>query len=252
MYRMATEDSTSNTNRSFYSGLIALLIISIAFFIPLALWFSIAYNASGGTVNSLLLFIGIFGFAFLVTLVYYRMGVQDDVEAKIDRISGGKVRSIAATTFVCFLIVLITIFILAVNPDLITIFENTIGIWFIGLIGYSNFANEIFHSDIFSQLRKESKDPKIFNQTFLLTQFNNENIDDFIKFYKADCDEHKDLQDNVELPFDFQPAFENEGQLNALRKIVNLKRTAGYFSWIYFTSIISLTISIISVTMKTV
>ena len=248
MYRMADNQKDKKP-----SGTIALIIICIAFIVPLGLWFSIAYNSAGGMLNTFLLFIGIYGFAFLVTLMYYRMAVQDDMEAKIDKITTGKVKSIAATTLASFSLVLITIFILSVNPELITIFENSIGIWFIGVSGNRYFANEIFKSETFSKLKEfENKNSGIFDQSFLLTCFNNENIDHFIKYFKKTCSQQERDEAGVSLPFDFIPKFENEGQLNKLRNLVSLKRLVGYFSWIYFTSIMSLIISIISVTMKTI
>lgn len=247
MYRMSNETSKQKP-----SGIIALIIICITFIIPLGLWFSIAYNPAGGVINTLLLFIGIYGLAFLITLMYYRMALQDDTEAKIDKITTGKVRSIASTTLASFSLVLITIFVLAVNPELITIFENSIGIWFIGLSGNRYFANEIFKSETFSELKEYTEDKGIFDQSFLLTCFNNENIEHFIKYFKKDCSQQERDEAGVSLIFDFIPKFENEGQLNKLRNLVSLKRTVGYFSWIYFTTIMSLIISIISVTMKTI
>jgi hypothetical protein len=235
------------------SGVLALIIICITFIVPLGLWFSIAYSSDGGIMNSLLLFIGIYGFAFLVTLMYYRMAVQDNAESKINKITRGKVRSIATTTLASFSLVLITIFVLGVNPELITIFENSIGLWFIGITGNGYFANEIFKSETFSELKEyQQKDSKLFDQSFLLTCFNNENVDHFIKYFKKDCSQQERDEAGVSLPFDFIPKFENEGQLSKLRSLVSLKRLAGYFSWIYFTSILSLIISIISVTMKTI
>ncbi len=250
MYRMSTNE-TENKNPT-TSQLIALNIICFLFIIPVGLWFSMVYKASGGVINSLLLFAGIYGFAALVVLMYYRMGIQNDMDAKIEKITKKKVQYILGITLLSFMIVLMTIFVLAVNPELITIFENTIGIWFIGLLGNNNFCNEIFESNIFSKLRRETDDPKIFNQTFLLTRFNNENIEDFIRFFKKDCKSQDEEDKNLDLPFDFQPSFKNEGQLNKLRNLVSLKRLVGYFTWIYTTSLISLIISIIGVTMKTI
>jgi hypothetical protein len=247
MYRMSNELEKKKPN-----GTLALIIICITFIVPLGLWFSIAYNSSGGLINSLLLFIGIYGFAFLITLMYYRMAIQNDMDAKIDKITTGKVKSIAATTLASFSLVFITIFVLAVNPELITIFENSIGIWFIGISGNRYFANEIFKSETFSELKEYTKDSGIFDQSFLLTCFNNDNIDHFIKYFKKTCSKQERDEAGVSLPFDFLPKFENEGQLNKLRSLVSLKRLVGYFSWIYFTSVISLIISIISVTMKTI
>ena len=56
----------------------------------------------------------------------------------------------------------------------------------------------------------------------------------------------------IEFPFDFEPNFKNEGQLELLEKLVNQKRLIGYFTWIYLTSIVSLIVTIISITMKTI
>jgi hypothetical protein len=234
------------------SGVTALIIICITFIVPLALWFSVAYNSSGGVINSFLLFLGIYGFAFLITLMYYRMVIQDDMEAKIDKINSMKVKSIAATTFASFSLVLMTIFILAVNPKLITMFENTIGIWFLGITGNRYFANDVFYSKTFSDLRENTDDKSIFDQSFLLTRFSNDNIDEFIDVIRPlmnKLDEIPDLP--VEFPFDFTPRFKAEGDIKKLRELVSTKHLVGYFSWIYFTSILSLIISIISVTMKT-
>ena len=42
---------------------------------------------------------------------------------------------------------------------------------------------------------------------------------------------------NIEFPFDFEPNFKNEGQVELLEKLVNQKRLIGY-TWIYLTSIV--------------
>jgi hypothetical protein len=246
MYRMS-EVSTKKPS----SGITALIIICITFIVPLALWFSVAYSASGGLINSFLLFLGIYGFAFLITLMYYRMAIQDEMEAKIDKINSKKVKSIAATTLASFSLVLITIFVLAVNPELVTIFENTIGIWFLGITGNRYFANEVFHSETFSELIKNTEDKSVFDQSFLLTRFSNDNIDDFINKIKEKCSDGSNGKMSEDYPFDFKPDFKNQGQITKLRELVSTKHLVGYFSWIYFTSILSLIISIISVTMKT-
>jgi hypothetical protein len=232
------------------NDILTLFLICIAFSVPFGLWFSVVYDSSGGIGNSMLIFLGAYIIAFLTTLLYYRMAVQDDVEAKIDKISKGKVTSIAGTTFAAFLILLITVVILAINPDLITIFENSLGIWVIGILGYSDFINEIFKSSLFGKLR-ESSDPTIFNQNFLLTLFDEKNIEPFIDFFKKDCGKQEKSAPGIDFPFDFYPVFENEGQLTKLLSLVKMKRLVGNFTWFYLTSIISLLVSLISVTMKT-
>jgi hypothetical protein len=230
--------------------LLTLILICIGFSVPLGLWFSVVYDSTGGFANSMLIFLGAYTVGLVITLLYYRVSIQDDTEAKIDKMSKSRVSSIAGTTFASFLILFVTIIILAINPDLITIFENSIGIWVIGLLGYSDFINDIFKSSIFGKLR-ESSDASIFNQNFLLTRFNEKNIDVFVDYFKEDCGKQEQSTPGVDLPFDFYPVFENEGQLSKLQSLVKMKKLVGYFSWVYLTSIISLLISVIGVTMKT-
>ena len=73
----------------------------------------------------------------------------------------------------------------------------------------------------------------------------------FVDYFKEDCGKQEQSTPGVDLPFDFYPVFENEGQLSKLQSLVKMKKLVGYFSWIYLTSIISLLISVIGVTMKT-
>jgi len=247
-----SEDHSHNESESKSKPkfLLTLILICIGFSVPLGLWFSVVYNSAGGLGNSMLIFLGAYTIGLVITLLYYRMSIQDDTEAKIDKISKSKVSSIAGSTFASFLILFVTIIILAINPDLITIFENSIGIWAVGLLGYSDFINDIFKSSIFGKLR-ESSDASIFNQNFLLTCFNEKNIDIFVEYFKEDCGKQEQSTQGVDLPFDFYPVFENEGQLSKLQSLVKIKKLVGYFSWIYLTSIISLLVSVIGVTMKT-
>ena len=65
---------------------LALFLICLGYIIPLSLWFSVVYSSSGVITNSLFIFAGAYGIGLLVALLYYRMGIQDDVEAKIDKI----------------------------------------------------------------------------------------------------------------------------------------------------------------------
>lgn len=247
-----SEDHSHNESESKVKPkfLLTLILLCIGFSVPLGLWFSVVYDSNGGLSNSMLIFLGAYAIGIVITLLYYRMSIQDDTEAKIDKLSKSKVSSIAGSTFAAFLVLFITIIILAINPDLITIFENSIGIWVIGILGNSGFINEIFKSSIFGKLR-ESSDATIFNQNFLLTCFNEKNIDIFVDHFKEDCGKQEQGTPGVDLPFDFYPVFENEGQLSKLQGLVKMKKMVGYFSWIYLTSVISLLVSLIGVTMKT-
>jgi len=231
--------------------ILSLFLICIVFAVPLGLWFSVVFTEGGGIANQLFVFAGVYGFAFLATLMFYRMGIQGDDKDDISNISKNKLSSIAGTTFAACSIVLTTIFVLAVNPSLITILEDSIGIWALGIMGNRGFMNTIFKSKIFSEL-DEYSDSNIFDSSFLLTRFNKDNIDTFIKFFKEGCDKQDQTSFGVDFPFDFIPVFENEGQLEKLKSLVSMKHLIGYFSWIYLTSIVSLIISVIAVTIKTV
>tara|TARA_B100000902_G_C27280739_1_gene901617 strand:+ start:969 stop:1724 length:756 start_codon:yes stop_codon:yes gene_type:complete len=245
------DSEKSDNNKKQPKVLLSLIIICIAFAVPLGLWFSVVYSEGGGIANMLFIFGGVYGLALLATLMFYRMGVQGQDKGDIEKISKNKLNSIAGTTFAACSIVLTTIFILAVNPSLITILEDSIGIWVLGLMGNRGFMNTIFKSEVFSKL-DEYTDSKIFDSSCLLTRFNKDNIDTFIKYFKESCSKQDQTSFGVDFPFDFRPVFENEGQLEKLKSLVSMKHLIGYFSWIYLTSIVSLIISVIAVTMKTV
>ena len=85
MYRMS-----SNNQPTLLSVAIVLIIICVTFIVPLGLWFSITYVVNGSALNSVLLFAGIYGFALLVTVMYYRMGIQGDENAEIAKVTGDK------------------------------------------------------------------------------------------------------------------------------------------------------------------
>jgi len=244
-------DSEKSNNNKKPNVTLSLFLICIAFIVPLGLWFSVVYSEGGGISNMLFIFGGVYGFALLVTLMFYRMGIQGQEKGDIGNISKNKLNSIAGTTFASCSIVLTTIFILAVNPSLITILEDSIGLWVLGIMGNRGFMNTIFKSEIFSNLNEYS-DVKIFDSSCLLTRFHKDNIDTFINYFKENCNKQDQTSFGVDFPFDFKPVFENEGQLEKLKSLVSMKHLIGYFSWIYLTSIVSLIISIIAVTMKTV
>ena len=86
--------------------LLSLILICIAFIVPLGLWFSVVYNDGGGIANLLLIFAGTYGFGLLTTLMFYRMGIQGDSKSEVSSISKSKIHSIAGTTLASFSIVL--------------------------------------------------------------------------------------------------------------------------------------------------
>jgi len=239
------EVAVINDEKKSSSGTIGLILTCIAFIVPLGLYFSFVYSPDGSSGTFLAILVGTFVLGFITNMLYYRMAVLNS-STPFDK---SQIKNVASITAASFMVLFLTMFAIGINPGLITIFENTIGIWFLSIMGNGPFINEIFQSKVFSNL-SEMSDSKIFNYNFLLTRLNQDNIEKFVEFFKKKCNETEGQTYDVDFPFDFQPKFYNEGQLFKLREMVETKRTVGYFTWIYLTSIVSLMISIISFNMK--
>ncbi len=243
---VSNEITTIENEMKSSSGTIGLIVTCITFIIPLGLYFSFVYSPDGSFGTFVAIFLGVLALGCIANILFYRSVVLK----KSESLDKSQIKYILKITSISFMVLLLTMFAIGINPGLIKIFENTIGIWFLGIMGNNEFINEIFSSEVFSGL-KELNDSNIFNYNFLLTRLNETNIDNFIEFFKKTDAENKGSNEGVEFPFDFKPKFETEGQLSKLRDLVETKRTVGYFTWVYLTSIVSLMISIISITMKT-
>ena len=229
------------------SGTIGFIVTCITFIIPLGLYFSFVYKPDGSFGTFAAIFFGSLALGIIVNLLFYRSVVLKKSEV-LDK---SQIKYIVKMTTISFTVLLLTMFAISINPGLIKIFENTIGIWFIGVMGNSELINESFSSEIFSEL-SELNDSKVFNYNFLLTRLNETNIGPFVEYFQKECDGKTDENTGVDFPFDFKPNFEGKstGNLMKIRDLVETKRTVGYFTWVYLTSIVSLMISIISITMK--
>ena len=235
-------DDTKSTSSTFMPILIILSIYTIIF----VLLFSFIYDPSGSIGNVFVILFGAVAIGYILTILYYRMTVSN-----IDK---DAMKTIISTNAASYMVLFLTIFSIKINPNLVSIFENTIGIWYLSIMGNDSFVNEIFHSDTFSKMENESTpDSELVNYGFLLTRLNQNNIGEFVEFYKNNTN---NTTPNVDFPFpfDFKPNFNNdklrEGQLSKLNELVTTKRTVGFFTWIYLTAIVSQMISMIAVTMK--
>lgn len=244
---VSNEITTIETDIKSSSGTIGFIVTCITFIIPLGLYFSFVYKADGSFGTFAAIFFGSLALGIIVNLLFYRSVVLKKSEV-LDK---SQIKVIVKITIISFMVLLLTMFAISINPGLIKIFENTIGIWFIGLMGNSELINESFSSEIFSEL-SEVNDSNTFNYNFLLTRLDETNINNFIEYFTKDCEEKKNTDYGVDFPFDFKPNFDGKsmGNLMKLRDLVETKRTVGYFTWIYLTSIVSLMISIIAITMK--
>jgi hypothetical protein len=231
------------------SSYVSLIVMCIIFSISIGLYFSFIYSPNGGASTFFSILFGALVLGYITTIIYYR----GNILSKTSPLDKPAMYSIFGSTSASFMVLFITMFAINVNPNLITIFENTIGIWVLSVMGNDQFISEIFTSDAFKVLNDQS-DSLSFNYNFLLTRLNPDNIGKFIEFYRDNVNNTSDKKSEVDFPFDFKPLFrmgeDGLSQLNKLEKMIEMKRSVGYFTWVYLTSIVSLIISIIAVTMK--
>ena len=134
-------------------------------------------------------------------------------------------------------------------PNLVKIFENTVGYSYIQLLGAGEFANSIFTSPILDQLNDETE-TKYFNYAFLLTAFDTKNIQQFIQasMNKVGGEQEQTTTTN-NLPFNFTLKPLEKDKIEKLEEFVYTKHRIGHFTWVYLTSFLALTVSFISMTM---
>lgn len=246
---MATTTTTSATKaplkKEYTSSLfMAVLGVSVAFGIPLALVYSFIYYQNQSMFSGVLLLFLTFLLGYICNLLFYRIIVMNDESGKIDKINKSTAVYVLGVTAFGFLITAFTLFVITINPGLVKIFENTIGMWVIGFLGLKRLANEIFYSPTMDPIKDNVVDSNAFNYGFLLSQFTRENVDELIEGSK-DC---KATQSPFML--DFQLRFSTHDQIHRLKKMVDLKNTAGHYSWIYLSSVVSLFVSMITMVLQ--
>jgi hypothetical protein len=235
-----------NASNNYFIG---ILVACLAFIVPLGLMYSLFFHRKTSWFRVPVLFITVVSLGYIANLMFYRMAVMNDADAKIDKLSGNDAAFIFYNTLAGFFIVAITLFAISVTPVLVTIFENTFGYWFVNLWGATKLCNEIFISKSLENL--SDIDPSEFNYSFLITRIDHNNVEEFIDYAKQ-CD--GGTISNLEkpdkrLPLDFYMKFEFEDQVEKLRNLVYLKNTFGHFMWTYLSSIVALFASMIALLM---
>ena len=226
-----------------------VFISLVLFAIPLGLVYNFICYKRSGILPLIVLFLVTMFIGYIATLLYYRIALKNDPKGKIDKISWPTALNIMGTTLASYMVLALTLVTLAIAPNLVKIFENTLGYWFVGLWGLRDLCNTIFSSPILDPY-KNTSDSNYFNYGFLITRMDTENIDAIIKYatstQKTKGDEMKDV-----LPLDFDIVLTDQTIIEKLKNLVYMKYAFGHFTWIYLTSIISLLLSMISITMIT-
>ena len=217
-----------------------LFVIVIVYPVPLALIYMFSYHKSTSWYRSIILFALATGLGYIACLLFYRTMVMKDKEAKIDKMGAKDALFVFWNTLAAFVIVAITMFGLGTNPNLISIFENTIGYLFIHVWGLDGLMSEIVKSKVFDGL-----DVRNFNYNFLITQVNMDNVEDIM---------NSDGKSGLNSPLDFRFEFDKEGgkkasQKKLLESLVYTKNTVGHYVWIYLSSIVAILVSALACTM---
>ena len=230
------------------SLLIGYIGTILGYLVPLILVYNFAYSRTGGFFTFLFLFVMAYLIGFLACLLFYRMAVLGK-SGQIANMPRSTVIKVMGTSFASFMIVAVTIFAIGFNPNLVKIFENTVGYSYIQLLGAGEFANSIFTSPILDQLNDETE-TKYFNYAFLLTAFDTKNIQQFIQasMNKVGGEQEQTTTTN-NLPFNFTLKPLEKDKIEKLEEFVYTKHRIGHFTWVYLTSVLALTVSFISMTM---
>jgi len=220
---------------------------AILFAVPLTLAYVFFFHKKNNWYSGLVLFAIILGLGYTTNLLFYRVVVMNDMEAKIDNMSASDALFVLFTTLAAFMIVAITFFAISANKNMITIFENTFGFWYLHLWGLTELCNDIFTSDTLDKV-VENTDTSMFNYNFLITRFNLDNLDDFIEYAKK-CEDGSETNASMQLGLDFKLKFDYQNQVDKLKDMVHLKHTFGHFMWIYLACVVSLFVSMIGCVM---
>jgi len=239
-------------------SIVGITITCLLFAVPLGLVYNFVYMGSkGGLLPNIMVFLLAYLIGFIANLLFYRVIVMNDMDAQINKVKYGTVAYVMGLTLCGFTVLLLTQFALAVAPNLITIFENTFGYWFVSLLGLSNLMRRIFSSPTLDPYVKNSR-VSDFNYNFLITCIKDDmDVDNIIKVMQSNKtkNERAGFAKNTEIVELFGEEFGLDFVVkgdpildgNRLKKFVHLKRAFGHYMWTYFASILSIMISMIAV-----
>lgn len=226
---------------------LVLFIIAIVFPVPLALVYTFCFYKKTFWYRGLILFALMLGMGYIANLLFYRTMIMKDKEAKIEKMSRKDALFVFWNTLASFVIVAITMFGIGTNPNLITVFENTVGYLYIQLWGLTALMNDIVQSNLFEKI-----DSNQFSYNFLITQISVDNVEDIIKM--SDSKEGA-TGPSEKFPIDFRIVFDKEkdvrtDQEEKLRNLVGTKNAFGHFMWMYLSSLVAILVAMLGCVMN--
>jgi hypothetical protein len=226
---------------------LVLFIIAIVLPVPLALVYTFCFYKKTFWYRGIILFALIFGMGYIANLLFYRTMIMKDKEAKIDKMSRKDALYVFWNTLASFVIVAITMFGVGTNPNLITVFENTVGYLYIQLWGLTTLMNNIVQSNLFEKI-----DSNQFSYNFLITQISLDNVEDIIKMSEGKTGS---TGPSDKFPLDFRIVFDNDEKLRKdqqekLRNLVGTKNAFGHFMWMYLSSLVAILVAMLACVMN--
>lgn len=232
--------------------IVGVLVTGLVFFFPVALIYQfVFYQTQMAFLDGVYLFLCIYLVGATATLMYYRMIVVGDKDIQIDQMSLGVVSVVFGKCFAAFFGILgFTMVAVALNPSMITIFENTLGFAFCQFWGVGDLLRKMLTSDLFdnigSKLSPDDRD-RYLNYDFLLTTWSFEEKEKLAEMITQACSDNKNVKMR-DLQFDFSWDAPNITKENVkdLLNYIDLKYYVGHFTWIYIGSLFSLLVSIVA------
>jgi len=239
---MSTQSTTQNASSpsakatKLTMSVVGITITSLLFAVPLGLVYNFVYVGSdGGLFPNFMVFLLSYLFGFVANLLFYRIIVMNDMDAQINKVQYNTVAYVMGLTLCGFTVLFLTLFALAISPNLLTIFEDTFGYWFVGIMGLNETMQKIFSSGFNDTIVRSGA----FNYNFLITCLHSEDDVDALKTKPTSIDK-------MDIAFTVNPSARADNW-KSLKYFVDLKRTFGHYMWTYFASVLSIMISMIAI-----
>jgi hypothetical protein len=234
----------------FNSSIGGVIVTALLFFFPVGLFYLfIFFKTDIAFLDGVYLFASIFAIGAVACLMYYRFIVVGDDKIEIDKMSLGTVSAVFGKTFTAFFGILgFTMVAVALNPNLVRVFENTVGFAVCRSWGVNKLLNQMLKSDLFDRTSVNmSVDDKeaYMNYDFLLTIWNIADKQKLEAEIRSSCASKGTKKRDLKFDFYWNPNQITDEKIKQLMEFIDLKYYVGHFTWIYVASVFSLLTSLV-------
>jgi hypothetical protein len=239
----------------FNSCIVGVIVTALLFFFPVGLFYLfIFYKTDLAFLDGVYLFGCIYVIGALANLMYYRFVVVGDDKIEIDKMSLGTSSVVFGKTFAAFFGILgFTMVAVALNPNLVRIFENTIGFAVCRSWGANKLLNGMLKSDLFDRasvnMSPDDKDAYM-NYDFLLTTWHVADKKKLEEDIRASCTANGSVKRDLRFDFTWNAKQITEEKIKQLLDYIDLKYSVGHFTWVYIASVFALLASLVATIMN--